>query len=142
MGNVLDDLAVYINSQNSSFTVGGTLLKGTFGDNSPSTCNVLFEIIAFEPPIDIFGPSGTFGGWERPQIQVISRSSSLDYKTARDNSETLFKILRSVYSTTTGINGTKYHYIKARSTPYYQGEDDNSRHMITFTVDCWKDVSS
>lgn len=139
MGNVLDDLAIYINSQNSSFTVGGTLQKGRFGANSPATCNALLEVLAFEPPIDTFGASGSFGGWERPQIQVLSRSSSLDYEAARNNSETLYKILRSVYGT---INGTKYHYIQARSSPHYQGEDDNSRHMITFTIDCWKDTSS
>jgi hypothetical protein len=142
MGNVLDDLAIYINSQNSSFTIGDTLSKGRYGARSPATCVALIEVISFEPPIDTFGASGSFGGWERPQIQVLSRSSKYDYQTARTNAETVYKILRSVYNTTTGINGTNYHYIKVRSSPYYQGEDDNSRHLISFTVDCWKDTSS
>ena len=141
MANVLDDLAVYITSQSSSFTTGGNLFKGRLPD-TPTTCAVLLETLSFEPPIETYGPSGSFGGWERPQIQIITRGGQNDYKTARDNAETLFKIVRSVYNTTTGINGTKYHMIKVRSTPYYQGEDDNSRHLISFTIDVWKEVSS
>ncbi len=119
----------------------GLLHKGRLPD-AQATVVALIELLSFEPPIETFGASGSFGGWERPQIQVLSRSSSNDYLTARNNAETVYKILRSVYNTSTGINGTKYHYIQPRSSPYYQGEDDNSRHMITFTIDVWKDTSS
>lgn len=141
MGNVLDDLAIYITAQSTLFTMGASLVKGRLPDK-PTTCVALIEGLSFEPPIETFGASGSFGGMERPQIQIVSRGGPNDYKKARDNSEAVFKIVRSVYNTSTGINGTKYHMIKVRSTPYYQGEDDNSRHIISFTVDVWKDVSS
>lgn len=140
MPNVLDDLAVFINAASSAFKIGSTLNKGRIPD-SPEICITLIEVLAFEPPFDTFGPSGSFN-WERPQIQIVSRGGQHDYKTARDNAETVYKIVRNVYNTTTGINGTKYHYIAPRSSPHYQGEDDNSRHLITFTIDVWKEPSS
>jgi len=140
MASVLDDLAIYIHAQSTTFTIGGKLWKGRVPD-TPDECVALIEILGFEPPAETFGPSGSFN-WERPQIQVISRAGRDAYKTARTNAETVYKILRSVHNNTTGINGTKYHLLSIRSSPYYQGEDDNSRHMISFTVDVWKDPSS
>ena len=140
MGRILDDLAIYINTQSSVFTIGGLLSKGFLPD-SPSTVVALIETYGFDPPIPTFGASGSYN-WERPQIQVLSRGPKNDYQTARTNAETVHKILRNVYNTSTGINGTKYYMIKPRSSPYYQGEDDNSRHIISFTVDVFKDPSS
>jgi hypothetical protein len=140
MARVLDDLALYINSQNSSFTIGGSLWKGRLPD-TPSTVIALIEVLGFEPPTETFGASGSFN-WERPQIQIISRAGKNAYELARTNSETVYKILRSVYQSTTGINGTKYHKVEVRSSPHFQGEDDNSRLHFTFTVDVWKDPSS
>lgn len=137
MARVLDDIASYINSQNSSFVEGTNLFGGRLPD-SPDTVICLVEPLGFEPPAETFGASGSFN-WERPQIQVLSRAPKNDYETARTNSETVYKILRSVYGT---INGTKYHLIIPRSTPYFQGEDDNSRLMLSFTLDIIKDPSS
>ncbi|MHA2046599.1 MAG: phage tail terminator protein, partial [Candidatus Thorarchaeota archaeon] len=137
---VLDDLALYINSQNSSFTIGGSLWKGRLPD-TPSTVIALVEVLGFEPPTETFGASGSFN-WERPQIQVLSRAGKNEEQLSRDNSETIYKILRNLYQSTTGINGTKYHLVGVRSSPHYQGEDDNSRHYYTFTLDVMKDPSS
>jgi len=140
MGNVLDDLAVYIYAQSTVWTIGNKLVKGRLPD-TPDTCVALIEVLGFEPPINVFSASNVYH-WERPQVQIISRAGRDDYQTARTNAETIYKMLRNVYQTTSGINGTKYHWIAIRSSPHYQGEDDNSRHHITFTVDCWKNKSS
>lgn len=139
MARVIEDLCVYI-AANTTFVEGDNLWGGRLPP-SPDTVICLFEPLGFEPPTETFGASGNFG-WERPQVQVISRAAKNDYPTARDNSEIIYKVLRSVYEATTGINGTKYHMIIPRSTPYFQGEDDNSRLMISFTCDVWKDPSS
>lgn len=141
MPGVVDDLAAFINAANSSFTIGGKLSKGRMPD-SPDEVVALIEILGFEPPTETFGASGSFSQIERPQIQVLSRGPKDDYETARTNSETVYKILRSVYESSTGINGTKYFMIQIRSSPHFQGEDDNSRYHISFTADCWKSPSS
>ena len=135
MGNVIDDLAVYINSQSSSFTPGVKLQGGMMLD-TPSTCVAILEVLGMPSPNDTFGSYN----WERPQIQVISRAGRDDYLTARNNAETVYKMLRNKHSTT--INGTKYHNMSPRTPPYYNGQDENFRHELTFMLDIIKDPSS
>jgi hypothetical protein len=133
---VLDDVASYLDDNTSAFTLNTNLFKGRFGANFPSTCICVQEILGFEPPAETYGSTVNI---ERPQIQVISRAGANAYKDARVNAETAYKVLREA---TTSINGVKYFLLDIRSTPYYLGEDDNSRHMVGFTVDVWKAPSS
>jgi hypothetical protein len=134
---LLDDIATYLDAETSAFTQNVNLFKGRFGANFPDTCVVLFEILGFEPPAETYSSRVNI---ERPQVQVISRGASHDYATARSNSETAYKVLREKSSTT--INGVRYLRMGVRSSPHYQGEDDNSMHHITFTLDIWKEPSS
>jgi len=136
MAHILDDLAAYLDTNTSAFTLGQNLFKGRFGPDFPSTCVVLFEILGFEPPAETYGSAVNI---ERPQIQVVSRAGADAYKVARTNSETAYKVFREA---STSIGGVKYHLLDIRSSPHYLGEDDNSRHMITFTIDVWKEPSS
>lgn len=109
--------------------------------DKPSTCVALIETLGLESPNETFGATGSFN-WERPQIQVVSRAGRDDYLTARKNAETVYKILRNQYNDSTGINGTKYHLIKPRTPPHYNGQDENFRHEMTFILDIMKDTSS
>jgi hypothetical protein len=142
MATVLDDLGAYLSTAlGTSWTVGGNIFLGTIPD-SVDTCISLIETLTFEP-IDTFGTTAgdaNLAKIERPQIQVISRATQHDYETARTNSELAYKQLHGTYKLTQ--SGTLYLAIIARSTPHYQGEDNNSRHMITFTLDVWKEPNS
>jgi hypothetical protein len=134
----IDDIASYLADQMSTgWAVGTNIFKGRMPD-TPDTCIALIEVLGFEPPAETFGASGSFN-WERPQIQIVSRAGKLDYETARTNSETAYQKLRSVYGTLSTSSGVEFHLLDIRSSPYYQGEDDNSRHILSFTVDVWKD---
>ena len=136
MTTVLDDIATYLDANTSAFTLGQNLFKGRFGPNFEDTCVCIQEILGFEPPAETYGSKVNI---ERPQIQVISRGGINAYNTARENAEIAYKVLREASTT---INGVKYFLLDIRSSPHYLGEDDNSRHMISFTVDIWKEPSS
>lgn len=141
MANTLDDLTTYLASQMSTSWVAGTNIFAGRIPNSPDTCIALIEILGFEPPAETFGASGSFN-IERPQIQVVSRAGQKDYQVARTNAETAYQSLRSKYGTLSTSSGVNYHLLAIRSSPHYEGEDENSRHIITFTVDVWKDAHS
>jgi hypothetical protein len=136
MATVMDDIATYLAANTTVFALGTNLFKGRFGPDMPSTCVCLQEILGFEPPAETYGSKVNV---ERPQIQIISRAGTNAYNTARSNAETAYKVLREA---TTSIGGVKYYLLDIRSTPHYLGEDDNSRHMIAFTIDVWKSPSS
>ena len=136
--STLDDLTTYLADQMStSWTAGTNIFAGRL-PNSPDTCIALIEILGFEPPAETFGASGTNFNIERPQIQVVSRAGQKDYQEARTNAETAYQSLRSKYGTLSTSSGVNYHMLQIRSSPYYQGEDENSRHIISFTIDVWK----
>lgn len=142
MANVLDDLGAYLaTAMGASWTVGTNIFLGVIPDGT-DTCITLIETLSFEP-LDTFGTTegdANLAKVERPQIQVISRGAKDDYETARTNSETAYKQLHGTYKLTQ--SGTLYLAIIARSTPHYQGPDANQRHMITFTLDVWKEPNS
>ena len=131
MDTVLDDLYTFLNANTSGLFISNGRLIDT-----PSTCIALIEILGFEPPAETFGSRVNI---ERPQIQIVSRAGKHDYKTARDNAETVYAAIRQASTT---ISGTKYFNLAIRSSPHFQGEDDNSRYVITFTVDAWKEPNA
>lgn len=137
---VLRDMANYLANQSTSWIAGTNLFAGFLPDK-PNTCIALIEVLGFEPPAETMGGSDV--NVERPQIQVVSRSEQMDYETARTNSKWAYKTLRNKLSTALGsTSGTHYLAILPRTSPYYQGEDDNARHVITFTLDVWKEPST
>jgi hypothetical protein len=139
MPSTLTDLTKYLADQMStSWTAGENIFSGRL-PNEPDTCIALIEILGFEPPAETFGASGDGFNMERPQIQVVSRAGKKDYEVARTNAETAYQKLRSKYGTLSTSSGVNYHLLRIRSSPYYQGEDENSRHIMSFTIDVWKD---
>jgi hypothetical protein len=133
MANVLDDLATHI-AANTSFVVDTSLFKGSFPD-TPDTCITLVEIIGDEP-IETMSPS--LGGFriERPTIQVVSRAGSNDYKTARDNAETVYKKVHNIVET--DLSGTRYHLVEALQPPYNIDRDKNGRWWVGFNCNVMK----
>jgi hypothetical protein len=134
MPNTLDQLTSWIATR-TSFAKGTDLFKGRLPDHK-STCIGLIEVLGFEPPAETFGSTVNI---ERPQIQILSRAGRDNYQLARNNAEIVYKAIRGA---TTSLDGRKWYIMDIRSSPHYQGEDDNSRHVVTFTVDIWKQPSS
>ena len=135
---VVEDIGDYLSGLSTSWAQGRNMFLG-FMPDKPNECIAILEPLGFEPPAETMGSADI--NVERPQIQIVSRGPANDYETPRRNINWAYKNLRNLVSTSLG-SGTHYLYIGTRSSPYYQGEDENSRHFLVFTLDVWKHPST
>lgn len=135
---VEEDIGGYLSSLTTTWTEGRNIFLG-FMPDKPNECIAVIDVLGFEPPAETMGRSDI--NVERPQIQIACRGPANDYQTPRLNAKWAYKNLRNLVSTSLGSD-THYLYIGTRSSPYYQGEDENSRHFVGFTLDVWKEPST
>lgn len=136
---LLDAVAQYVEDQ-TGFTIGsssGTLSKAVMLDSQPDTLIGFYET-GGAAPAHTFSTSTalTNVAFERPNLQVISRSTS--YATARANIETVYTTLDGVHDAT--LTGTRYLSISAIQAPFDIGDDGNGRHRVSVNFTVWKEV--
>lgn len=79
-----------------------------------------------------FIPEQSGPAYEHPSIQV--RARSLDPTWAEERAQELFRKLSVIVNMT--INGTRYQRVKAISSPFFMGNDQNDRSnwVVNFAV--------
>jgi len=137
---LLQEIVEYIRTQSTGFVRGTNLFRG-FWHDVPDTATLVREY-GGRPPQHTFG--STTPEWEAPRIQVLCRSKS--YDTARDNAETIYRLLDNVSNQTltpsTSATGTRYLKIDAQQSPFSLGRDDNDRAIIGCNYEVWKELST
>ena len=129
---VLDDLAGYIDSSSTLFTLNTNLGKAVSLDAGTlaNTFTVLYETPGLEGAQTFSTAANlTERVFDRPRVQAISRSTS--YATARSRAQTIYDLLdglnsRGLPSTT----GTQYLSITAVQPPFSLGRDSNDRYLV------------
>jgi hypothetical protein len=134
----IEEIGDWLASQSTAWTAGTNLFLGFLPDK-PDTCLALVDVLGFEHPAETMGNADV--NVERPQVQVLARGPANDIETPKLNIGRAYKLLRNRTSTSLGGN-THYLRIGARSSPYSDGEDNNSRYIETFTLDVWKEPST
>ena len=130
---MLDDIATYLISSTAF-----TLLAGSVGNlvksDMPDTAPAPDTIIALYETAGVTG-SYTFSTstiiervWERPRLQILSRSSS--YPVARANAQTAYGMLDGVTGPLPTSSGTVYT-VSAVQAPFDIGRDKNLRHLVS-----------
>lgn len=137
---LLDDVATYLDTQSSSFTLmkgaAGNLAKMALLDRTPApdTMTSIYETGGA-------GPQWAFGSTapiiETASLQVISRSTA--YAIAHSRAFTAYRILGGVRNQrlpTTGSTNCLYFDIQPDQPPFSIGPDQQGRHLVSvnFTV--------
>jgi hypothetical protein len=139
--SLLDDVASYLTTNTTVFTVGGTTGNLSLEqqlDTQPDTLVTLLEqpglpnAYAFSTgnPVEVV--------YERPNMQVLSRST--DPVVARSRVQTVYRKLDGLTSTT--INGIRYYEFVAVQAPFQIGRDDNQRHLWSLNFNIKKAVAT
>jgi len=137
MATVLDDIAVHLQTQ-SLGTIGTNLFKGYMPD-TPDVCVAIIELSG-DNPIDTMAPSLGTINIDRPALQILCRAGQDDYSAARVKAEAAYRALHNLVDTT--VNGIRYLNIDATRPPAPIDRDENSRWVIGFEIDVWKEVST
>ena len=130
---LLNAVAEYLETNSTRLTVGVNLTKA-FMPDTPNTVTTLLESGGLFP-LHAFTTGGATRFYERPGLQVLSRST--DYETVRAVMEDVFTILDGVanteFPTSTGV---RYAAIDAVQSPIHLGRDKNDRFemSVNFTV--------
>ncbi len=130
---LLDDTATYVAANTTRLTVGTNLTKG-FMPDTPNTVTTFYESGGVFP-LHYFTTSTGTRGYERPGLQVVTRSTS--YQTARQTAEDVFVILDNVASATLPTaTGVLYVTVDAVQSPFHIDRDQNDRYRVgvNFTV--------
>lgn len=138
--SVLEELAQYLEDAGV-----GTVATDIFGNGIPEddpNDPVSDTLLALEetpglPPSFVHGGDGV--DFENPSVQVYARAGEHDYDAAKTLAMAAFTALNKITNET--LSGTRYLSVRAVQSPYSIGVDDNGRHIITFSVNCSKDVS-
>lgn len=144
--SLIDDLAAFIDASSTALTLlsgtAGNLGKAVMLDDTivPDTVVSLYET-AGSPNAYTFSTAtgGANVEWERPGLQVISRSTI--YPTARANAQIVYTLLdglagRSLPTAT----GTSYLDITAVQAPFSIGRDEGERHLVSLNFQVQKAV--
>ncbi len=137
MAIVLDDIAVHLQTQGLG-TIGSSLFKGYLPDE-PDVCVAIVEISG-DQPIDTMGATLGTINVDRPALQILCRAAQDDYEAARVKAESAYRALHNLVDTT--VNGIRYLNITANRPPAPIDRDENSRWVIGFEIDVWKEVST
>jgi hypothetical protein len=140
---VLPEIANYLVNASTRFAIGASttaipLWKSSLPPDQPDTALGMFESGG---PAPVYKMGSV--AFERPTIQVISRSAS--YAAARDNAEHVFGLLSAVTnqavtkSTSTGL--TAYITISPVQSPFDMGQDAEKRALISCNYVVQKEIS-
>jgi hypothetical protein len=135
---LLDDIAAHIATNSTLFTVGanGNLTKAVMLDGSPDTVCTLYEQQGVFSVQAFSSSTGTAAVvWERPNLQLLSRSTS--YQTARTRAETVYRLLDGLGDVT--MSGTRYVAIDAVAPPFSAGRDQNQRFLVSVNFNVQKE---
>ena len=130
---LLNDIATYLEAQSTRLTVGVNLTK-SFMPDTPDTVTTLYETGGLFP-LHAFSTGGGTRIYERPGLQVLSRST--DYEVARAVLEDVFVILDGLANTTLPTaTGVAYAAVDAVQSPFEIGRDSNDREKLSvnFTI--------
>ncbi len=136
---ILDELATYLVA-NTTLTVGGTtgtLTKAIMRDSQPDTVASLFETGGLPSRQAFSTGTNTDIVWERPSVQLLSRS--LSYQTARAAAEAVYQALDGLGETT--MSGTRWGSVDAIQAPFSLGRDENERYLVSVNFQIHKEVS-
>ena len=131
---LLDDVATYLESQTTR--LDRTNLTRGFQPDTPNTITTLIESGGVFP-LHAFSTGGGTRIYERPTLQVMSRST--DYQTVRATMEDVFTILDGFNNaglpTSTGV---RYAAIDAVQSPFAIGRDSNDRFEMSVNFEIMK----
>lgn len=138
---LLDEIAKLIDDSSTEFSVGTNLFKGFESSHVLDTALFVHEYGGRSPEL-VF--SSSTPAYEIPRVQVVSRSS--DYQTARNNIETIYRLMIGQTNITlkpsTGATGTKYLSISPIQSPFYLNQDENERHRCVCNFEVMKLLST
>lgn len=137
---MLDEIAKYL-SDKGLVTVGVDLFK-SFMPNDPFTVTTIYEYPGSRNQFT-FGTTSA-AAWERPRLQVVSRSTS--YATARKKIESIYSALELVANqtlapTSTAV-GSLYIRIQPIQAPFTMGIDYHELMRVTCNFDVMKTLST
>lgn len=137
---MLDEIAYYLSTK-SLGTIGVDLFK-SFMPNNPFTVTTIYEYSGARNQFT-FGTT-TNPVWERPRLQVVSRSSS--YERARKTIEPIYRTLEIVANQTIKPSsigtGTFYIRIQPIQAPFSMGLDAHELLRIACNFDVMKAIST
>ena len=129
MATILEAIGDYLVTS-SQGTLGTDLFLAVMPE-SPDSCVAVYENAGGQPD---FTMGSNPWAIDRPQIQVIVRSSRSDYPGARNKAETIRALLGSL--TDVSISGINIMRVESSSSVIPMGEDDNLRPMISMNFAC------
>jgi len=140
---VLGELTAHVVNASTRFALGASstavpLWESQFPSDETDTAISFYESGG---PAPMYTQSAL--SYERPTVQVISRSTS--YVTARDNAEHVFSLLAAIEnqditkSTSTGV--TNYITVSPVQSPFDMGRDAEQRAQISCNYQVQKEVS-
>ena len=139
---LLDDIATFLASSSTKFTVGST---GNIGKSialdttqTPATFIALYEQAGAPNSYEFSTSTGADVVIERPNLQVLSRSTS--YQTARNNAQTVYTLLDGISRNLPTSTGTRYLSIEAVQAPFQAGFDANRRNLVSVNFNVEKVV--
>lgn len=122
---LVTDIETYLNSFGAyvSNSVTFTVRRG-FLPATPDAVIALEEALGLRE-IRAMGPSLSAPLFERPVLQVTTRSPRQDYIAGRSIAETVHQRLSGAGGLT--LTGRRYSYIQALSPPFLERQDDEGR---------------
>ena len=127
---LLTDLADYLSSGGIAPIVVGRVTE------SPEVATFLIETGGMPPDHAMSAGPGTVMEW--PRVQVFSRAFT--YEAARQLAHNVYALLDGMGGRL--INGTYYGWCSAVSPPWWLGDDDNRRAVITCNYQLAKALST
>ena len=129
---MLDDIASFIDTSSTVFTVGTNLGKSIMldSDSVANTFTSLYEVAGLEG-VQAFSTAANQAErvFDRPGLQVISRSTS--YATARARAQTIYDLLDGMANRKLPTStGTLYVSISSVQAPFSYGRDVNDRWLV------------
>lgn len=128
---LLDEVADYLETSSTGFTIGVDLTKGFMPEN-PSTVTTIYETGGFDS-VHYFSTStgvAATRAFERPGMMIRSRST--DYASARENAFEAWRLLDGLHDRSLPTStGTRYQSISAVQSPFEAGRDRNDRFLFS-----------
>lgn len=136
----IEDIVAYLDAGSTALTVGVNLFADAMPDDSPKVALSVFEVSALAPEQTFGG-----GGWLRPTISVISRStapadgtSMPDPRGARAAVWSAYRQLNAVANQTLTTGSTRqFGAISPMGTPAFSDVDEQGRVRYSFDAEVW-----
>lgn len=110
----------------------GNIYRDFFPPNSPDRALCVYQL----PGLPDQRGLGNSVMWENPRLKVATRSASIDYATAKLDSEHVRDLLKAV--TNKSVSGTFYMAIRPAGKPAAEALDPNNRPIFYTEYDVMK----